>query len=207
MSIIAESNRMNGVVGHWPGSVSVAALPHRKISVAEYHSLIEGGVFADGERLELWEGEFIEMSPIGKRHLSCVDQLTEIFGEFLRKKAIVRVQGSIVLDDFSEPEPDLSILARREDFYRNTNATAKDVLMIIEVAESSGSYDREFKFPRYAANDIKEAWLIDLDNGTIEIHTDPNPEGYNSVQILTHGQSVQSNTFPEIEIPVSQLLG
>lgn len=188
-------------------SAITAALPHRKFTVDEYHNFIEHGVFKPEERLELWEGEFITMSPIGKRHASSVDFLVEWLVEISQRRFIVRSQSPIVLDDLSEPQPDVCILQRREDFYRNTSATANDVLLAIEVADTTVKYDRDIKFPRYAANGIKEAWLIDLENNRVEIHSEPTENGYSLVKILHHGQTAESTILQEIKISVEEILG
>lgn len=185
----------------------VAALPHRKFSVSEYHSFIENGVFEPEERLELWEGEFIEISPLGKNHAGCVNQLAELLQGFLQKKAIVSIQNPIVIGDFSEPQPDISLLERREDFYRTVSATAQDTLLVIEVSDTTTRYDRDVKFPVYAANGIREAWLVDLINDRVEIHSDPTPMGYGMVNILHRGQTARSAVFAEIEITVNDILG
>lgn len=186
---------------------AIATLPHRKFSVDEYHHFIEMGVFEPEERLELWEGEFIEMSPIGKRHASCVNFLVEILRDLLGKHVIISPQNPIVLDDFSEPQPDLCLLNRREDFYRDTNATAKDVLLVIEVADTTLRYDRDIKFSGYAASGIKEAWLVDLKNDRVEIHSEPTENGYGLVKILHRGQYAESTVLPEIKISAEDILG
>lgn len=184
-----------------------ATLPHRKFSVEEYHKFIEQGVFNPEERIELWEGEFIEMSPIGKRHAGCVDSLAEILNDFLNKQAIVRTQNPIVLNDFSEPQPDVCLLKRRDDFYRQISATADDVLLAMEVADSTVKFDRDIKFPRYAENGIQESWLIDLENDRVEIHTQPTKNGYRLVKILHRGDIAESTIFDEIKIAVDDILG
>lgn len=188
-------------------SANIAALPHRKFTVDEYHNFIETGVFKPEERIELWEGEFIEMSPIGKRHAALVDFLVEWLIEISQRKFIVRSQSPIVLNDFSEPQPDVCLLQRREDFYRNTSATAQDVLLAIEVADTTVRYDRDVKFPRYAANGIPESWLIDLENNRVEVHSEPTENGYSLIKVLHRGQTAESSVLPEIKISVEDILG
>src|SRR5262245_34295601 len=133
-------------------SAVLASLPHRKFSVEEYHRFIEMGIFKPEERLELWEGEFVEMSPIGKRHAGIVAGLTAYLNHLFFQRLVVWAQNAIVLNDFSEPQPDISLLKRRDDFYRTVNATAQDVLLIIEVSDTTAKYDRDIKFPKYAEN-------------------------------------------------------
>ena len=188
-------------------STNTAALPHRKFTVDEYHNFIEQGVFKPEERIELWEGEFVEMSPIGKRHAGIVAGLTAYLNHLFFKKYVVWSQNPIVLNDFSEPQPDVCVLELRDDFYRNESATAADVLLAMEVSDSTVKYDRDIKFPRYAENGILESWLIDLENDRIEIHTQPTAKGYKLVKILHRGDIAESTTFEEIKIAVDDILG
>lgn len=184
-------------------SVLTAMPPRRKFTVTEYHFFIEQGIFNPEERLELIEGQFIEMSPIGKLHAGSVDFIADFLRKIIGDNAIVRVQNPIVLDDFSEPQPDVCLLKRRADFYRGIDAAAKDALLVMEIADTTVRYDREIKFPRYAANGIGEAWLIDLENERVEIHSEPTAMGYSLVKILHRGQTAQSSVLPQIKIPVA----
>jgi Uma2 family endonuclease len=127
--------------------------------------------------------------------------------DFLQRRVLVWAQNPIVLNDFSEPQPDVSLLKRRDDFYRHTNATAEDVYLTMEVADTTLKYDRDVKFPKYAANGIPEAWLIDLENNRIEIHTQPTKNGYKLVKILHRGDIAESTVFEEIKISVNDILG
>ena len=188
-------------------SINTATLPNRKFTVDEYHDFIEKGVFKPEERIELWEGEFVEMSPIGKRHAGIVAGLTAYLNHLFFKKYVVWSQNPIVLNDFSEPQPDVCVLELRDDFYRNESATAADVLLAMEVSDSTVKYDRDIKFPRYAENGILESWLIDLENDRIEIHTQPTAKGYKLVKILHRGDIAESTTFEEIKIAVDDILG
>jgi Uma2 family endonuclease len=185
----------------------LASLPHRKFSVEDYHRFIEMGIFKPEERLELWEGEFVEMSPIGKRHAGIVAGLTAFLNHLFFQKFVIWTQNPIVLNDFSEPQPDVAVLKQRNDFYRQISATALDVLLTIEVADSTVKYDREIKFPKYAENGIPEAWLIDLENDRIEIHTQPTKNGYKLVKILHRGDIAESTVFEEFKISVDDILG
>ena len=185
----------------------LATLPDRKFSVEDYHRFIEMGVFEPEERLELWEGEFVEMSPIGKRHAGCVDALSELLRDSLNRSLIVRTQNPIILNDFSEPQPDVALLRRRDDYYRSVSATAADVLLTIEVADTTVKYDRNVKFPKYASSGIPEAWLVDLENNRVEIHSQPSESGYAFVKILQRGEIAESTVLSEIRIPVDVILG
>ncbi len=141
------------------------------------------------------------------RHASYANYLIEFLRDVLGKSVIISPQNPIVLNDFSEPQPDIAILKRREDFYRNESATAKDVLIVMEIADTTLKYDRDTKFPRYAASGIEEAWLIDLENDRVEIHGEPTEFGYSLVRILHRGQTTESTVLPEIKITLDEILG
>jgi Uma2 family endonuclease len=121
-----------------------------QFTVADYHRMAEIGIIHEDDRVELIDGEIVKMSPIGDRHLACVDCLTTELVSGLRRRAWVRVQGSIRLGGYAEPQPDIVLLKPRPDFYVGGGARADDVLLIVEVADSSLRYDREVKAPRYA---------------------------------------------------------
>jgi Uma2 family endonuclease len=174
-----------------------------KLNSAQYHLMAEIGVFNHDKRLELVEGEVIEMSPIGRNHCACVGSLTELFVTEFTGKAITWVQNSIRLDDGSEPQPDFALLKRRKDFYRANLPTPSDILLIVEVAESTLSYDRDVKMPLYAKFGIPEAWLIDVNGETLTRYTDPGLEGYKSVQVLGKSESV---ACLGIEIAIAKIL-
>jgi Uma2 family endonuclease len=145
-----------------------AQLLTHKFTTQQYHLMHEAGVFAEGDRLELINGEIKKMSPIGRKHATCVARLNTLFITRLLHKAIIWSQNPIRLDDNSEPQPDLAILKRREDFYADTLPKPSDILLIIEVADSTIAYDRAVKMPLYAAAGIPEMWLFDVNKKEIE---------------------------------------
>ena len=148
------------------------------LSVDEYQRMADAGVFADGARIELIEGELFDMAPIGPDHQSLVDRLNEAFVLAVRREAIVRVQGPIVLGDRSAPEPDLSLLRRRESFYADAHPRAPDVLLAVEVAHSSLAHDRDVKLPLYARYRVPEVWLVDVAGRTLTVYRDLGAGGY-----------------------------
>lgn len=182
--------------------------PARKLfTTAEYHQMIEAGVIKEDDRVELFNGEIIEMSPIGPRHASHVDRLNEILTAKFRKFAIVRVQSPITLGDYSEPQPDLTLLKRRADFYASGHPTPADVLIVIEVSDSTVEKDHRAKIPAYAQAGIPEAWLIDLVEDRIEVHSNPYNNVYQEVRIIQRGQKVISNTLPQLKLKADEVLG
>jgi hypothetical protein len=179
----------------------------RPFTTTEYHRLIQAGVLAEDDRVELIDGEIIKMVPIGPRHAACVDRLAEILRDSLRKRAIVRVQSPIELGDYSEPQPDIAVLKRRADFYAQNHPSPVDVLIAIEVSDTSQEKDRELKIPSYARAEIPEAWLVDLIKDRIEIHSQPAAGVYQEVEIVLRGQKVISSTLPQLKTKADILLG
>jgi Uma2 family endonuclease len=136
-----------------------------------------------------------------------VDRLTRILDRNVGDAAIVRVQSSIVLDTYGEPEPDLTLLRFRSDFYANSDETPDDILLVVEVADSSESYDRRTKAPLYARFGIPEYWIVDLGHGRITRYLDPTPEGYGTTRVYRPGESLGPLAFPDLLIPVADILG
>lgn len=160
-------------------SATVRHAPRRhQHTVADYYRMAETGILPAGLRVELIEGEIIDMAPIGSRHASTVDRLAFLFNRAVGNQAWVRVQNPVRLNDFSEPEPDLALLRWRDDFYAGGHPGPQDVLLIVEVADASLEYDRDTKLPLYARHGIPEAWLIDLAGKRIERHHKPSAQGY-----------------------------
>ena len=106
----------------------------RLFNTEEYHRMAAAGILCEDDRVELLQGEIVEMSPIGSRHVACVNRLTQRFSTLLGKRAIVSVQNPVLLGEFSEPEPDLALLRWRDDFYGEALPRAEDVLLLVEVA-------------------------------------------------------------------------
>ena len=183
------------------------AVKQYPISVQMYHIMAEHGAFAPDDRVELFEGEIIEMSPIGKRHSRVVDLLTRFFVLFVKDAFIVRVQNPIILNDLSEPQPDISVVRFREDFYKDELPKAADVSLIIEVSDVSVAFDRSKKFPKYGAAGIPEAWLIDLESERVEVHSVTKEATYGLVKIYGRGENVVSETMPGLELSVDSIFG
>ncbi|MDW8183673.1 MAG: Uma2 family endonuclease [Anaerolineae bacterium] len=179
----------------------------RRFTVEEYHRMREAGILSEDDPVELIEGEIIQMPPISSMHAGCVDRLTMLLMEGVRRRAIVRVQSPIHLGERSEPQPDLALLRPRGDFYASAHPGPGDVLLVIEVAESSGEYDRERKLPLYARSGIPEAWVVDLERGEVVVGRDPAPEGYRALRIARRGETLSPLAFPDFTLLVDELLG
>lgn len=178
----------------------------RLFTVEEYHRMTRAGIFTEDDRAELIEGEVVEMAPIGSRHAACVARLTTLFSR-VEEKGIVWVQNPIRLGEHSEPQPDVALLRPRPDFYADAHPGPRDVLLLVEVAETSPEYDREVKLPLYARAGILEVWLVDLAQGAIELCRQPSTQGYGELRRLGRGQAVSPLTIPALVVAVDEVLG
>ncbi len=167
--------RRGSVVEFLPMSLPVA---HYRFTVDEYYRLAEVGILDQDDRVELIEGEIVMMSPIGGRHAASVACLTHLLVEAVGRRALVRVQSPVVLDDFSEPEPDVCLARSRADSYASGHPRPADVLLLVEVADSSASYDRTVKLPLYSRAGIQTVWILDLGRDLVEVYSAPSPDGY-----------------------------
>ena len=141
-------------------TIDQAPLKYRCFTVADFHRMGEAGILGEDERLELIEGEIVEMTPIGSPHGGRIKRLNRLLTRAVGEQAIVAVQDPVVLGEHSEPEPDLALLRPRADFYTDSHPQASDVLLLIEVADSSFQTDRDIKVPLYARHGIPEVWIV-----------------------------------------------
>ena len=176
-------------------------------TVAEYRRMGEVGIFSENDRVELIGGEIVEMSPIGNRHAACVDMLGELLRERLGRSFQVRVQNPIQLDDYSEPQPDISILKRRDDFYKGGHPRAEDVLLVIEVSDTTLEFDRKVKVPLYARSGVPEVWVVNLTNETIEAYADPAGGAYQTADSYACGEELRSRALAALRVSVAEVLG
>jgi len=176
-------------------------------TVEEYEAMGRAGVFPDGKRLELLGGEIVEMTPIGSPHAATVKRLTRLLVTGLSERAIVGVQDPVVLSDLSEPQPDLVVLRPRADFYAEAHPRPEDVLLVIEVADTTGRWDRTVKRPLYAAAGVPEMWIVDVTARVIEVALEPAADGYRSIRQLGVADAVSPAAFPDLSITVAELFG
>ena len=181
--------------------------PKRLISIDDYHRMAADGLFAEDDRVELIDGEIVEMTAIGNPHASGVRRLADHLSTSLGRGVLVDVQNPLLLGDWSEPQPDLTVLPRRDDYYLSAAPTALDALLVVEIADSSVAYDRKVKSHLYARHEIREFWLLDLPGKVLEIYRRPGPDGYREVRRLRRGDSIALEAFPDVVFAVSDLLG
>ena len=182
-------------------------LLRRKFTVKQYHQMVEAEILTEDDRVELIKGEIIEMTPIGRRHAACVARLVQLLLIRLGQRAIIWPQNPIELDDTSEPQPDITLLQPRSDFYESGHPQPQDILLLIEVADTTVESDRQIKIPLYAENGILEVWLVDINEQCIEVYREPSPNGYQNVQRLVRGQNLSILAFSEIITSVDEVLG
>lgn len=185
----------------------MAILARKLWSIDEYELMIEKGVLNENTRVELIHGEIVEMAPIGLRHGACVTALEELFHEALGRSVTISVQNPVQLYDESEPEPDLALLKRRTDAYATKRPTAEDVLLVVEVADTTLATDRTVKVPLYADAGIPEVWLVNVDELTMEVYSGSAAGKYSSTTTARLGSSLRLPGGLTGAIAVSAVLG
>ncbi|MCX7111050.1 MAG: Uma2 family endonuclease [Proteobacteria bacterium] len=181
--------------------------PRHRITVDEYYRMAEAGIFKEEDRVELIEGEIIDMSPIGIDHAYVVKRLNSIFMQSVGMKAIVSVQDPIHLNPRSEPQPDIALLRYREDFYRLAHPIPEDIILLVEVSDTTLRYDKEIKLPLYARHGIPEVWIVDLEHGRLEVYRNPMEDNYLERHCPAKGESIAPKGLPDCRVDLSSLIG
>ena len=187
-------------------TIQVLHVTHYRFTVDKYYAMADAGILKDNARVELIEGEIVEMAPIGNRHASCVDRLVDLLTLLTRQQAITRVQNPVHINEYSTVEPDLMLLNRRDDFYVSGRPRPSDVLLLVEVSDATLLYDRNVKLPIYAEAGIVEVWIVDLQSMQLEIFWQPSSDGYALSRILSSGDSVSPVAFPDVSLAVDDIL-
>ncbi len=191
-----------------PEETMAVPLRRRRFTLDEYHRMGEAGILHEDSRVELIEGEIIEMSPIGSRHAATVARIQAFFAERLGRRAIVWSQNPLLMPRHeSEPQPDIILLERRADFYAGALPEPRDTRLLIEVADSSLAYDRHTKVPLYARAGVAETWIVDVDHRRVEIHRGPGARGYRDVRTPGADERFASLAFPDVDVTLADLLG
>ena len=182
-------------------------IQRRLFTVKEYHLMNEAGVFGEDDRVELIEGEIIQMAAIGTRHATCVRRLIRQFRQLPEESAILDVQNPIQLTERTEPQPDVVLLEPRADYYATAHPIPSEVLLLVEVSDSTIDFDRNVKVANYARSGIQEVWLWDLEANCLEVYRDPTENGYTSIQRFERGEIVSPLAFPDFQVSVNLILG
>ena len=182
-------------------------LPRHRITVEEYYRMAEVGLLAEDARVELIEGEIIDMAPIGSRHGAAVDRLDRLLQRSVGDRATVRVQGSIRLSASTEPQPDIVLLKPRDDFYASKHPTGPDTLLIIEVSDTTFRYDSEVKVPLYARHGVPEVWVVDLKSRRIHFFRASSGGEYADVTSAGEPAEIRLVALPGVAIDLSGMFG
>ncbi len=187
---------------------TVTAVPQKYlIDVFKWQKMAEAGLFSPKDRVELINGEILEMPPIGFNHSGHLNRITNLFAAVVvAKKAILSIQNPLQLGDLSEPEPDFMLLRPDADFYTTRHPQAEDVLLLVEVADTSLNYDREQKARLYALYGITEYWLVNLNNESLEVYRKASNDGYEQKTTLHYGDTINLVALPEISINTADIL-
>jgi len=183
----------------------LAPTRHR-IDVDAYYRMAEAGILTDPHRVELIDGEIFDMAAVGSPHAAVTNRLARLFSRALRDDvALVSVQSPLRLDAYNEPEPDLMLLRPRADGYRAGHPGAADVLLLVEVSESSLAYDRSTKLPLYAKSGVLEVWIVDLTSDAVEVYREPKAGAYAARERLADG-ALAPTLVAGVTIDVAELL-
>jgi len=181
-------------------------LAHRRFTVDEYHRMAETGILGEDDHVELLDGEIVAMSPIGPRHAATVTRLQRLLHQLVGERAIVRTQNPVRLDGYSEPEPDIALVTPRDDFYAAGHPAPRDILLIVEVADTSLRFDRHRKLPGYARAGVPEVWLVDLTADRVERYREPRGDAYTDQQFLGRDATLTPLLLPGVAIHVGDLV-
>jgi Uma2 family endonuclease len=184
--------------------MSVAS-PRYKFTVDDFARMGESGIIGHEERVELIDGEVRQMSPIGSLHSGLVNRLNRILTRQLGDRAVVTVQSPVILSDYSEPQPDLLVLKPRDDFYTKGHPRPQDVLLLIEVADTTLEFDRDEKIPRYAESQILEVWLVDALGREVSQYARPKGNRYQQVRAFEPGEEVVAQEIESLVLAVAEL--
>jgi Uma2 family endonuclease len=180
-------------------------LLRRQFTTTDYARMRESGILTEDDRVELLDGEVYLMSPIGPLHVTIVNRLNRILVRQVGDDAIVSIQNPIQLDTFSEPQPDVTVLRYRADEYATKLPVPADILLLIEVADTSLAYDRQQKLPRYAIAQIQEVWIVDVEQQIIEQYTSPMADQYTQLHKVLYSHSISSTMMPQIQLETDSI--
>ena len=180
----------------------------RRFTLEEYRRMGAAGILDEDERVELIEGEIVEMTPIGWLHASVVARITMLFVTLFGERAIVWVQNPLALPrQVSEFQPDLALLKPRPDFYRGKQVEPGDAFLVVEVMDSSVAHDRQVKLPIYARGGVAEVWLVDVNESTVEVYRRPAVAGYRDRRLIDRTGTIAPLAFPRVVLAVRDMIG
>lgn len=202
---VHQPESVTSMTTHVPRMKEEGAPVLHRFTVDDYYRMAEVGVLKRDDRVELLDGQVVEMSPIGNRHSVCVALLTKFFSAQVADHAEVWIQNPVQLDEFNEPEPDVALVRAPLDRYLRAKPGPEDVFLLIEVSQTSVGADRSIKIPLYAKAGYREVWLVDLQLHQMEIHRSPEGGRYTEVAILKRTDAASPGAFPDIRIDLTSL--
>ncbi len=182
-------------------------IARRRFTVHEYHRMAEVGILHEDDRVELIEGDIVEMNPIGGRHAFCVNELNRILVPLVGNEATISIQNPVRLGDYYEPQPDVAVLRPSERYRAGDLPIPDDVLLLIEVSDTTLSYDRNVKLELYARAGIPEVFIVDLPGEAIERYNEPSGNGYRRTERARSGETLASEALPSVVLPVDAVVG
>ena len=186
---------------------TVEVFRRHRVTVVDYYRMAEMGMLAPDARVELIDGEIVDMAPMKSLHASVVGALNALLSAAVQGRALVWCQLPLRLDDRSEPEPDLMLLRPRADFYRDAHPRAEDVCLLIEVSDTSARYDREIKVPLYARHGVAEVWIVDLDHRRLRVLREPHDGDYTEVVETASPGVVEPKALPGVKVDLASIFG
>ena len=185
--------------------MNAPALSRHKLNLSDFQRMTEAGIFTPEQRIELLDGELFDMPPIGPLHSGKTNRLTLLLVQAIGGKAIVSVQNPIILGEHSQPQPDLTVLRPRPDFYETHPPGAQDILLLVEIADPTADTDRAYKIPLYARHGIPEVWLVDVKRKQVEFYRQPEQGRYRQVHLARPDEIIRLSQLPEAEIPLARI--
>ncbi|MBA2494817.1 MAG: Uma2 family endonuclease [Acidobacteria bacterium] len=185
----------------------VSKVAPKRFRVEDFRKMTEAGILTEESGWEIIDGYLIDKMSIGSNHAGTVKLLGEMLRDLTRNKALVSVQDPIHIDDYNEPEPDIALLKRRSDFYKKGHPLPQDVLLLIEVSNSTIEYDREIKRMLYAKAEIVEFWLVNLQDNTVEVYSQPKNGNYRLARILESGEAIEATAVENLKLQIDEILG
>jgi len=176
-----------------------------RFSVDEYYQMIELGLITDYEKAEIIDGELIKKMTIGDRHAAAVNFLTRFLIKNVPDNVMVSIQNPLRMSDYNEPEPDI-VLADLTKYDGKRHPRPAEVILVVEVSDASLKYDRNVKLPLYAAAEIPEVWIINLQNNIVEVHQKPSIDIYQLTTVFKTGEQIVSDVLPDLKIEVDEIL-
>jgi len=177
-----------------------------RFTVDDYHKMIELGMLKDYEQAEIIEGRLIKKMTVGDRHAAVVNTLNKFLVRSVPDSVLVSIQNPIRLGDYNEPEPDV-VLADLTKYDGKRHPQPTEILLVIEVSDTTVKYDREVKLPLYAEAEIQEVWVINLPKDIVEVHRKPTVGLYQTVEIYKRGDQLQPASLPDLSMSVDEILG